>query len=62
MWWMQWEQTLSENKDLQIYTSGATQYFEISRKLSDSESAAGLLSTFEEKDELVNPSVIGIPF
>lgn len=46
-------QTLSENEDLQIYTSGATNILKYP-ELSDSESAAGLLSTFEEKDELVN--------
>ena len=42
-------QTLSENEDLQIYTSGATNILKYP-ELSDSESAAGLLSTFEEKD------------
>ena len=46
-------QTLSENEDLQIYTSGATNILKYP-ELSDSESAAGLLSTFEEKDELLN--------
>ena len=46
-------QTLSENEDLQIYTSGATNILKYP-ELSDSESAANLLSTFEEKDELVN--------
>ena len=39
--------------DMQIYTSGATNILKYP-ELSDSESAAGLLSTFEEKDELVN--------
>lgn len=53
MCWMHWDQTLSENEDLQIYTSGATNILKYP-ELSDSESAAGLLSTFEEKDELVN--------
>jgi len=46
-------QTLSENEDLQIYTSGATNILKYP-ELSDSESAANLLSTFEEKDELLN--------
>lgn len=46
-------QTLSENEDLQIYTSGATNILKYP-ELSDSENAANLLSTFEEKDELLN--------
>ena len=46
-------QTLSENEDLQIYTSGATNILKYP-ELSDAESATNLLSTFEEKDELVN--------
>ena len=41
------------DEDMQIYTSGATNILKYP-ELSDSESAAGLLSTFEEKDELVN--------
>ena len=45
--------TLSENEDLQIYTSGATNILKYP-ELSDSESAANLLSTFEDKEELVN--------
>lgn len=48
MCWMPLGQTLSENEDLQIYTSGATNILKYP-ELSDSESAAGLLSTFEEK-------------
>ena len=46
-------QTLSENEDLQIYTSGATNILKYP-ELSDAESATSLLSTFEEKDELLN--------
>ena len=46
-------QTLSENEDLQIYTSGATNILKYP-ELSDSESVANLLSTFEDKEELVN--------
>ncbi len=46
-------QTLSENEDLQIYTSGATNILKYP-ELSSSENAANLLSTFEEKDELLN--------
>ena len=45
--------TLSENEDLQIYTSGATNILKYP-ELSDAESATNLLSTFEEKDELLN--------
>ena len=39
-------QTLSENEDLQIYTSGATNILKYP-ELSDAESATNLLSTFE---------------
>ena len=46
-------ETLSENEDLQIYTSGATNILKYP-ELSDAESATNLLSTFEEKDELLN--------
>ncbi|MDD6482849.1 MAG: heat-inducible transcriptional repressor HrcA [Lachnospiraceae bacterium] len=46
-------QTLSENEDLQIYTSGATNILKYP-ELADAESATNLLSTFEEKDELVS--------
>ena len=46
-------QTLSENEDLQIYTSGATNILKYP-ELSDSASATGLLSTFEEKEELLS--------
>ena len=44
---------LNENEDLQIYTSGATNILKYP-ELSDAESATNLLSTFEEKDELLN--------
>lgn len=44
---------LSENEDLEIFTSGATNILKYP-ELSDSESATNLLSTFEEKEELVN--------
>ena len=46
-------QTLSENEDLQIYTSGATNILKYP-ELSDAENSTSLLSTFEEKDELLN--------
>lgn len=44
-------QALSENEDLQIYTSGATNILKYP-ELSSSESATNLLSAFEEKEEL----------
>lgn len=43
--------TLSENEDLQIYTSGTTNILKYP-ELSDSKSVAELLSAFEEKEEL----------
>ncbi len=46
-------ETLSENEDLQIYTSGTTNILKYP-ELSDSEKATNLLSTFEEKDELAS--------
>ncbi len=46
-------QALSENEDLQVYTSGATNILKYP-ELSDSESATNLLSAFEEKEELVH--------
>ena len=53
-------QTLSENEDLEIYTSGATNILKYP-ELSDTESVTNLLSTFEEKEELqhlVNESLL----
>lgn len=47
------EQALSEQEDLQIYTSGATNILKYP-ELSSSESATNLLSAFEEKEELMN--------
>ena len=44
-------QTISENEDLQIYTSGATNILKYP-ELTSSESAASLLSAFEDKEEL----------
>ncbi len=44
-------QTISENEDLQIYTSGATNILKYP-ELTGSESAASLLSAFEDKEEL----------
>ena len=44
-------QTLSENEDLQIYTSGATNIFKYP-DLSDGEKASQLISTLEQKDKL----------
>ena len=46
-------QALSENEDLQIYTSGATNILKYP-ELSSAESATSLLSAFEEKEELKN--------
>lgn len=46
-------QAFSENEDLQIYTSGATNILKYP-ELTGSESAANLLSAFEEKEELVS--------
>ena len=46
-------QALSEQEDLQIYTSGATNILKYP-ELSSSESATNLLSAFEEKEELMN--------
>lgn len=46
-------QTFSEDEDLQIYTSGATNILKYP-ELTGSESAANLLSAFEEKEELVS--------
>ena len=43
--------TINEGKDLEIYTSGATNIFNYP-ELSDSERAAKLLTTIEDKDEL----------
>ena len=44
-------QALSENEDLQIYTSGATNILKYP-ELTSSENATNLLSAFEEKEEL----------
>lgn len=46
-------ETLSENEDLQIYTSGTTNILKYP-ELSDSEKVTNLLSTFEEKEELAS--------
>ena len=46
-------QTFSEEEDLQIYTSGATNILKYP-ELTASESAAKLLSAFEEKEELAS--------
>nr|WP_308648453.1 heat-inducible transcriptional repressor HrcA [uncultured Agathobacter sp.] len=46
-------QTFAESEDLKIYTSGATNILKYP-ELSDSDSAATLLSAFEEKEELVS--------
>lgn len=54
-------QALSENEDLQIYTSGATNILKYP-ELSASESATNLLAAFEEKEQLaslVNESLSG---
>ena len=44
-------QALSENEDLQIYTSGATNILKYP-ELTNSENATNLISAFEEKEEL----------
>ncbi len=46
-------ETLSENEDLEIYTSGATNILKYP-ELSDAESATNLLSAFEDKEELAS--------
>lgn len=46
-------QALSENEDLQIYTSGATNILKYP-ELSASESATNLLAAFEEKEQLIS--------
>lgn len=46
-------EALSEDEDLEIYTSGATNILKYP-ELSDSEKASNLLTTFEEKDELAS--------
>lgn len=46
-------ETLSENEDLEIYTSGATNILKYP-ELSDAESATNLLSAFEDKGELAS--------
>lgn len=46
-------QILNENEDLQIYTSGATNILKYP-ELSGTENVTNLLSTFEEKDELLS--------
>ena len=46
-------QTLSENEDLQIYTSGATNIFKYP-ELSDKQSAQEIISAFEEKQQLTD--------
>ena len=46
-------QALSENEDLQIYTSGATNILKYP-ELTDSENATQLLAAFEEKEQLLS--------
>lgn len=46
-------EALSEDEDLEIYTSGATNILKYP-ELSDSEKVSNLLTTFEEKDELAS--------
>lgn len=43
--------TVEDDKDLEIYTSGATNIFRYP-ELSDAAKASGILNTFEEKEEL----------
>lgn len=58
---------ISQREDMEIYTSGATNFFKYP-ELSDSEKASELISTFEEKkslvslmnDEEINPDEHGI--
>lgn len=44
---------ISQKEDMEIYTSGATNFFKYP-ELSDSERASELISTFEEKNSLVS--------
>lgn len=46
-------ETIKEDEDLEIYTSGATNIFKYP-ELSDSSRASELIGTFEEKEELAN--------
>lgn len=46
-------ETISQEEDLEIYTSGATNFFKYP-ELSDSEKASELISTFEEKRSLAS--------
>lgn len=46
-------EALSEDEDLEIYTSGATNILKYP-ELSDSEKVSNLLTTFEEKDQLAS--------
>lgn len=45
-------ESVRDDKELEIYTSGATNIFKYP-ELADSKNASGILSTFEEKDELI---------
>ncbi|CBK74839.1 Transcriptional regulator of heat shock gene [Butyrivibrio fibrisolvens 16/4] len=45
-------ETITEDEDLQVYTSGATNIFKYP-ELSDSKKASELLDTFEEKQSLI---------
>ena len=53
-------ETISEEEDLEIYTSGATNFFRYP-ELSDSEKASELISTFEEKHPLAELMSVGEP-
>ncbi|MDO5345913.1 MAG: heat-inducible transcriptional repressor HrcA [Lachnospiraceae bacterium] len=46
-------EAISQEEDMEIYTSGATNFFKYP-ELSDSEKASELISTFEEKHPLAN--------
>lgn len=46
-------EAISQEEDMEIYTSGATNFFKYP-ELSDSEKASELISTFEEKHSLAN--------
>ena len=53
MYWMQLQKLFRSMKDMQIYTSGATNIFKYP-ELSDKQSAQEIISAFEEKQQLTD--------
>ncbi len=51
--WMRWKPSQSVEEDVPVYTSGATNIFKYP-ELSDSSKASQLISTFEERQKLVD--------